>query len=55
VENVIQEDLKAFIHERARNLAIVYLTRSHDVLIESINADCGLHMLVTLLRDQLPM
>jgi hypothetical protein len=47
-------DLKAFIHERAERLALVYLTRSEEIAVEQMQSDYGLDMLVTILRDKLP-
>ncbi len=47
-------DLRHFITERAEQLAIVHLTRNHDLAVERMKADSGLDMLVTILRDRLP-
>ncbi|NEO84492.1 MAG: DUF4365 domain-containing protein [Spirulina sp. SIO3F2] len=49
-------DLEYFTAERGENLAVVYLTRSHDLAIERLktNYDYGLDLFVTILRDNLP-
>jgi hypothetical protein len=48
-------DLQEFIHERGENLAIVYLTRCADLLIERITANQGIDLLVTIPQPQLPI
>lgn len=50
----MKRDLQDFINERAEHLAVVYLTRRQDLVIERMTADYGLDMLVTILRDKLP-
>ncbi len=50
----MKRDLQDFIDERAEHLAVVYLTRRQDLVIERMTADYGLDMLVTILRDKLP-
>lgn len=50
----MKRDLEYFIGERAEHLAMVYLTRSQDLVVERMKADYGLDMLVTILRDKLP-
>lgn len=47
-------DLQYFIVERAKHLAIVYLTRNPGVAVEWMKTDYGLDILVTILQDQLP-
>lgn len=50
----MKQDLEYFVGVRAEQLAIVYLTRSQNLAIERMQADCGLDMLVTILRDHVP-
>lgn len=50
----MKRDLQYFIGERAEHLAVVYLTRRQDLVIERMKTDYGLDMLVTILRDNLP-
>lgn len=52
----MKRDLQDFIDERAEHLAVVYLTRRQDLVIErmTMTADYGLDILVTILRDKLP-
>lgn len=50
----MKQDLKYFIGERAEQLAMVYLTRSKNLVVERMRADYGLDLLVTVLQDQLP-
>lgn len=49
-------DLEQFIAEWGGNLAVVYLTRSHNLAIERLknNYDYGFDLFVTILRDNLP-
>ncbi|MBW4620608.1 MAG: DUF4365 domain-containing protein [Cyanosarcina radialis HA8281-LM2] len=47
-------DLESFIAERAEHLAMVYLTRSQDLVVERMKADYGLDMLVTILCEKFP-
>jgi len=49
----MKQDLEDFINERAERLAIVYLTRRQDLMIERMTADYGLDFLVTILRDKM--
>jgi hypothetical protein len=51
----MKRDLQEFIHERGENLAIVYLTRRSDLLIERITANQGIDLLVTIPQPQLPI
>ncbi|NET62351.1 MAG: DUF4365 domain-containing protein [Symploca sp. SIO2E6] len=51
---MMKQDMKHFIAQRAENLAVVYLSRSHNLAIEHMRADYGLDLLVTILRDNLP-
>lgn len=50
----MKRDLQDFIDERAEHLAVVYLTRRQDLVIERMTADYGFDILVTILRDKLP-
>lgn len=50
----MKRDLEYLVGKRAEQLAIVYLTRSQNLVIKRMEADYGLDMLVTVLRDQLP-
>ncbi|NEP57920.1 MAG: DUF4365 domain-containing protein [Symploca sp. SIO2G7] len=50
----MKQDIKHFIDQRAENLAVVYLSRSHNLAIERMRTDYGLDMLVTILKDNLP-
>ena len=50
----MKQDLKYFIGERAEQLAMVYLTRSKNLVFERMKADYGLDLLVTVLQDHLP-
>jgi hypothetical protein len=50
----MKRDLQDFIDERAEHLAVIYLTRRQDLVIERITANYGLDILVTILRDKLP-
>lgn len=50
----MKQNLQFFISERAENLAMVYLSRSHSVAIERMQADYGIDLLVTILLDRLP-
>ena len=50
----MKQDMEHFIGERAENLAVVCLTRSHNLAIERMTSDYGLGMLATILRDNLP-
>jgi Domain of unknown function (DUF4365) len=51
---MMQQELDHFIQERAQHLAIVYLTRSPDLVIERMPAEYGIDLLVTLLSDRSP-
>ncbi|MBD2489753.1 DUF4365 domain-containing protein [Aulosira sp. FACHB-615] len=51
----MKQNLQNFIAERAEYLAVMYLTRSNDLVIERMkSADYGFDILVTILRDNLP-
>ncbi len=50
----MKRDLQYFIGERAEHLALIYLTRSQDVIVDRMKADYGLNMLITILQDKLP-
>lgn len=50
----MQHNLDYFIHQRAESLAMVYLTRSKDLLIERTRVNNGIDMLITILQDNLP-
>ncbi|HAA32337.1 MAG TPA: hypothetical protein DCE56_37355 [Cyanobacteria bacterium UBA8553] len=50
----MKRDLQDFINERAKHLAVVYLTRRQDLVTERMTADYGFDILVTILRDKLP-
>ncbi len=50
----MKRDLQDFIDERAEHLAVVYLTRRQDLVIERMKADYGLDILITILQDKLP-
>jgi hypothetical protein len=52
----MKRDLQYFIDERAEHLAVVYLTRRQDLVIErmTMTADYGLDIFITILRDKLP-
>lgn len=51
----MKRNLQDFIAERAESLAVMYLTRRQDLVIERMkSADYGFDILVTILRDNLP-
>ncbi|MBD2441019.1 DUF4365 domain-containing protein [Nostoc sp. FACHB-110] len=51
----MKPNLQDFIAERAEYLAVMYLTRRNDLVIERMkSADYGFDILVTILRDNLP-
>ena len=52
----MKKNWQYFFYERAKNLAIIHLTRRSDLNVNRMisNYDAGLDLLVTILRDDVP-